>query len=331
MMRVGVLGAGRHSVATHGPALKILHGRAPGEIDLAAVCDLDARRAENYAEKFGFRRVYSDVDQMLEEERLDALFAITPLPLTEVIAASLLPHGIPLLIEKPPGTNSAATRRLLDIARASNTAHMVSFNRRFNPAVREAQAWLAEAPEERRPHSLLGRMVRHARLESDFAVGTGIHLIDALLSFTGAPTRISSQRISTGNGGSFFFSALVECEAMAAQVAISPSAGVREETIEIHGAGYTLKIDTFANQLQIFQENRLVREWRPAGGISPDLLDVVAETEYFLEGVRLGRPLCPNLQDGLLSVLAAEAIQQGGVTELTEAGLSPRIPPAPRP
>lgn len=49
MIRVGILGAGRHSTAAHGPALKILQSRRPDQIKLSAVCDLNLARAESFA------------------------------------------------------------------------------------------------------------------------------------------------------------------------------------------------------------------------------------------------------------------------------------------
>lgn len=316
-MRLVVLGAGRHSVATHGPALKILKARRPAELDLCAVCDLDREKAEAFARDFGFERVYQDVGDMIDRERPDALIAVTPLPLTEQIAADLIPRGIPILIEKPPGATSTATKRLLDLARKHGTPHMVSFNRRFNPAVLRAKQWIAESAEERRPVAVLGRMVRLARRESGFAVGTGIHLIDAVISILGPPRYVSCRKIGTAWPGCFFFNAHLEFARSSASIAILPSAGAREETLEIHGRDYTLEIDTFANRTELQQRNG-GWTWTPAEEDRPDLLDVVAETEAFLAGVTNPERMAPTLADGLVSMRAAEAIQRGGVTEFEE-------------
>src|SRR5690606_23043668 len=89
MIRLGVLGAGGHSRATHGPALRHLKRRDPGRVELAAVCDLDRDKASAYAAEFGFARAYADVEAMLAAERLDGLVAVTPLKLTERIASAL--------------------------------------------------------------------------------------------------------------------------------------------------------------------------------------------------------------------------------------------------
>lgn len=226
-----------------------LKSRRPEEIKLAAVCDLDLGRAESFATEFGFQRVYSNLNDMLAYEKLDALLAITPLRLTEEVATRLLPLGIPLLIEKPPGTTSNACRRLLDLANRHETPHMISFTRRFNPAVLRAQAWIAKKPEARRPRLVLGRMVRHARREEGFAVGTGIHLVDVVLGILGRPQRVSSRRLDTATPDCFSFSIDPQFANAAAHIAISPSSGAREESLEIHGADYLLKIDSFHHRV----------------------------------------------------------------------------------
>lgn len=323
MIRVGILGAGRHSTAAHGPALKILQRRRPGAIELAAVCDLDASRGRAFAREFGFNRTYSKVEDMLAGEKLDALLAITPLALTEQVVTRLLPRQIPLLIEKPPGTSSDACRRLLELARLHGTPHMISFNRRFNPALLRARAWIAEEPAARRPRMVVGRMIRHARREANFAVGTGIHLIDAILAILGSPEKVSCKKLASSSPDCFSFSAQLTFPEAAAHIVISPSAGAREETLEIHGQDYLLKIDTFENRASLYQEKSLKWRWKPAEGAPPALLDVIAETEAFLQAATAKRPMQPDLADGLLSMLSAESIQRGGEVAFSNGQIEP--------
>jgi len=186
MVRIVVLGAGNHSSGTHGPALRTYAAEHPGEIELAAVCDLDSAKAQKYADAFGFARTYTDIEAMLAEQQPDGLIAVTPIALTEEIVSGLLPHRIPMVIEKPPGEDSAATRRLLAAAEASGTPHMISFNRRFSPAIMRAREWLAQTAQERPPQVVLCRMLRHNRREDNFVIGTAIHLLDAAISILGS-------------------------------------------------------------------------------------------------------------------------------------------------
>ena len=101
-LSICVLGAGSHSRAFHGPALKALCAESPGTIALAAICDLDAARAEEYAREFGFARTYTDLATMMANERPSAVIAVTPMERTLEIGSFLLRAKVPVLIEKPP-------------------------------------------------------------------------------------------------------------------------------------------------------------------------------------------------------------------------------------
>ncbi|MFP3904770.1 MAG: Gfo/Idh/MocA family protein, partial [Armatimonadota bacterium] len=116
MTNLALLGAGSHSSGNHGPALKYIKENNPHDVQLVAVCDLDEEKAHNYADRFGFEKTYQDVHTMLDEEDIDGLVLITPVEMTEKLATELLPEGIPLVIEKPPGVNSEAARRLVGVA-----------------------------------------------------------------------------------------------------------------------------------------------------------------------------------------------------------------------
>ncbi len=309
LIRVGLLGAGRHSTATHGPALRKLASRYESGIELAAVCDLDREKADTYAQTFGFRAVYTTLDDMLAAEKIDALFLITPLALTEKIAADALPRGIPLLIEKPPGTTAAAAGRLRDLARRTGTPHMVSFNRRFNPVLTRAREWLEADPASRRPQLAVSRMLRHNRREPDFVVGTGIHAIDATTALLGRPRAVLSvNQPPDGTEVRFYQASVAFASGCHASFLIAPACGRHEETMHLHGRDFSLDLDFFAHRFQVWREKRVVEEWILPESENDGIADVTAETEAFLNGIRDGRPR-PDLEDGLISLQLAEAIQ----------------------
>ena len=63
--RICLIGAGNFARYVHGPMLKELAGR-DAAVERAAVCDLNAERAENFARDFGFQRSYTDPEIMLQ-------------------------------------------------------------------------------------------------------------------------------------------------------------------------------------------------------------------------------------------------------------------------
>jgi predicted dehydrogenase len=290
-------------------------------VELAAVCDLDAERARVYREKFGFGRAYVDMAEMLQRESLDGLLVISPVALTEPLVSALLPRRIPLLIEKPPGKNSDSTARLHALARRHQTPHMVSFNRRYGPALQQALGWIAEAPVARRPLFVLARMLRHRRREPEFAIETGIHLVDAVLSILGAPMRVSTGRIleapashSPGTiapeAGCYHYSVRITFTGGAqADLIIAPDSGANEETYEIHGREYCIQVDHMNCVARIWERNAEVLSWKlPPEAESVERDGTLGEMEAFLAFLENPSLRVPTLSDGLVAMRVVEAI-----------------------
>ena len=308
MLRVAIIGAGSHSRMHHGPSLRDLAGKGSVDIELAAVCDLDREKAARYAAQFGFATSCVSIDKMFESEKLDAIIAVTPLEATRPIVGELLKRKIPLLLEKPPGRTAIEARELLEIADNSGTPTMVSFNRRFVPAIRKASQWLAAG--DRKPNLIIARMLRHARLEKDFIVGTGIHLVDTVLSFFSKPARITSHRTTDADGA--------RCEAILefsdggrGIVAIEPAAGIVEESYELIGPDYRLFADTHHDSLTIHEEDKLVYSWSaPDYTASHVLSGCYYETEAFLRAVAGLEPYTPTLAEAVATIETAEALHR---------------------
>ena len=83
-LRVAVIGAGEMSVWAILPALHF----AP--LDLQAICDLDADRAQEAAKKFGSGRWYTDYRQMWDSEDIEAVIVqMNPQPRQQVVLDAL--------------------------------------------------------------------------------------------------------------------------------------------------------------------------------------------------------------------------------------------------
>ena len=310
MIRLGVLGAGSHSSSNHGPALQRCQQENPAAVELAAVCDLDADKASAYARAFGFRRVYTDLEQMVRDEELDGIIAVTALPQTVALATEVARMGVPLVIEKPPGESLAAVVALHAAVHASGTPHMVSFNRRFSPAVTRAREWLRDRP---RPELVISRMLRQARREDRFVFGTGIHAVDTVVAFMGRPASVTATCRSVGQEQTEMFDARVAFQdGGAALFCIAPAAGNKEETLELIGPDYDIQVDVGNCAITIHQHDRLVLQWRPA----PDTPDwesagALDETRAFIRCIQTGSGWWPDMEEALWSSALAEAIQCG--------------------
>src|SRR5262245_57724669 len=182
MIRIAIAGCGEHSRTSHATPLARYASLHPNEIQLAAACDLNASKATEFCQSFGFQRSYTDLNQMLDVEKLDACVCIMPMNQIVERGIDLLERHIPCVIEKPLGTSLTDIERLARVARETQTPHMVSVNRRFMPYLNEARLWLQHAGSIR---YVRATQVRHARNEEDFIWSTAIHVLDAMRYLVG--------------------------------------------------------------------------------------------------------------------------------------------------
>lgn len=133
-MRLALLGAGR---------IGQLHARllagTPGVSELL-VADVDAARAGEVARAVGARAVGS------VEAALDRAEAIVIAAATDAHAGLIragADRGLPVFCEKPIALELDETRRVVEAAEAAGIALQIGFQRRFDPAYREARRLIA--------------------------------------------------------------------------------------------------------------------------------------------------------------------------------------------
>jgi myo-inositol 2-dehydrogenase / D-chiro-inositol 1-dehydrogenase len=119
-VRVGFVGAGaitqRH--------LGILAKRS--EVEVAAVCDLDAQRAQVAADAVG-ATAHTGWQSMLDEEHLDALIVCTPPESHAAPALAALGRGVPVYVEKPLARTYADARAIVSAWEESETVCAVGY------------------------------------------------------------------------------------------------------------------------------------------------------------------------------------------------------------
>ena len=174
-IRICVLGAGNFARYAHGPSLRLLADTDPA-LELAAVADLDAGKAESFAKAFGFQHAYGSWREMAEKEQPDGISVLTGVSATTAAACDVLAAGYPAMIEKPPGRNRAEITAIMESARRSGTAAMVALNRRYSPLLNQLLGLVhSECGEE---IEYVGTdFCRFERLDNDFST-TAIHGID---------------------------------------------------------------------------------------------------------------------------------------------------------
>ena len=232
MLKLVVIGAGSHSRLNHLPALAHYAREHPGEIALAALCDLDAGLASAMAAQFGFARTYTNYREMLRAERPDGCVAVTPIPVTAQVARQVMAAGIPLCMEKPPGATPDEAREVAELAERTDAHVMVSVNRRFDPALTAAMNWWGDGPME----VVRGCMARVDRRETFFMTGTAIHMVDAMRFMAGEVRdfAVEGRRV---DGVRWFLARLIFGSGATGILEVMPTAGADAEVYEISGPG----------------------------------------------------------------------------------------------
>ena len=192
-LRLGIIGAGYLSSARIYPCLHTL------PVELAAVCDLDADRAERTARRFGAGAVFSDHRRMLAEAPLDAVIVCVGPAQHAELAIEVMQAGYPVYTEKPPALSAAGAREVLETSRRCDAICMTGFKKRFAPVYRAARAALDDA--QFGGASLLSIDYASGAYRNDpadpasqFLLDFGIHVIDLARFLLGEVAEISARR-----------------------------------------------------------------------------------------------------------------------------------------
>lgn len=132
-----------------------LHGwKAQDNVELAAICDPDIDRAKARAAQFGIAQTYTDVAEMLDAVKPDAVDIITPVGTHAPLVRLAADRGIHVICQKPITPTVAEAEDLItDVG--DRVRFMVHENYRFRPHFAEVA--------ERVRNGEVGK-VRHARL-----------------------------------------------------------------------------------------------------------------------------------------------------------------------
>jgi myo-inositol 2-dehydrogenase/D-chiro-inositol 1-dehydrogenase len=310
MIRIALAGCGEHSRASHAAPLARYAATHPDEIKLVAACDLNAERAAEFCRSFGFARAYDDLDQMLNVEQPDACVSVMPMEKIGVVGKMLLERSIPCVIEKPLGTSLPEIEQLAQVARQTQTPHMVSVNRRFMPYLNEARSWL----QHRGPlRYVRASQVRHQRSEPDFIWSTAIHVLDALRYIAGDVDRFDVTVSQPADESAMWYLIALQFEnGITGQVEILPTAGMVEESYELFAEGCRARVTAGSGtqrSLECWADGTLAIDAHAAEDEPEDLRNgAYQEVEEFVRALRTGTRPRPSIDDILPSARISFAI-----------------------
>lgn len=315
-IKVAFIGAGEMANAVHYPSVAAIK-----EASMVAVCDLDVMRRETTAAKFGIPKTYSDHRQMLECEKIDAVYVIMSPRFVCPLLLDCIAAGKHVFTEKPLGISAAEARELAAAAGAKGLVTAVGFNRRFAPVLAEARRLV----EERGPlTSLLAEF--HKDMKENYEQNKisivrsdVIHVLD-VLSWAGGEAMACHASTDRLYGESWINSihALIRFKAGAVGLlSANRKNGNRYERFEFHGRGISAYVRA-PDTAEIYEAGiKTPRILTGAALCGTDDFRVTygyeAETRAFLEAVAVGRSCEHSFEAAVRSYELAERVEAGGV------------------
>jgi len=110
---------------------------------LAAVCDMNAERANTFSKNFHVP-AYSSFEEMVKKEKLDGVTICTPASTHFAMASKALSAGLHTFVEKPMTTTVKDGEALIEAAKSANRSLTVGFIERFNPPITALKQMIAE-------------------------------------------------------------------------------------------------------------------------------------------------------------------------------------------
>ncbi len=105
---------------------------------LEAICGRTEDAVREAARRYGYARVYTDWREMIADERVQLFDNGSPNYLHAAPTIAAAQAGKHVFCEKPLARNTEEAREMWDAVAAAGVKHMVAFNYRFVPALRQA-------------------------------------------------------------------------------------------------------------------------------------------------------------------------------------------------
>jgi myo-inositol 2-dehydrogenase/D-chiro-inositol 1-dehydrogenase len=194
-LRIAAIGCGWLATDYHITGI----ARLP-ELELVALCDIDAARLKLIADRFHVRQTFADYREMLDRVQPDGVCLVGPPALHVEAGCELLRRQIPFMMEKPPATTLAGARELARAATKYGDCGMVGYTSRACPAVRVA--WQISRRPEFGPVSYVATThLTQAPIHPCWDIADrvhafvhlhGVHAIDLWRYFGGDPAEVSA-------------------------------------------------------------------------------------------------------------------------------------------
>ncbi|WP_030785385.1 bi-domain-containing oxidoreductase [Streptomyces sp. NRRL S-920] len=315
-VRLAFVGAGNYATSMLLPHLAQRDG-----VTLSTVVTTTALSAANAKRKFGFAEATTDLDAVLGDPAIDAVFVVTRHSSHAELTRKALLADKAVFVEKPLAlTEDELAGVLAAVEESGNDRLQVGFNRRFAPLLHEARARFGA----RTGPASLRYLVNAGRLQhgswylqqgtegSRFA-GEGGHFIDTASWLLGADPVSVYALAAPGNEDLQVVLRYPDGSTATLTYVTTGPPGFPKETLDLIADGKVLRLDDFA-RAAVYDGRR--RRW--VGSRLPKARDKgqSAELAAFIKAVRTGGPMpvpLASLAATTAATLAVRAALVGGV------------------
>ncbi|MEH6992468.1 Gfo/Idh/MocA family oxidoreductase [Neobacillus drentensis] len=124
-LKVAVIGCGSIAKYRHLPEYKLNKN-----VEIVAVCDIVAERAEKMAEEYG-AQAFTDYKEVLKLEDIGAISVCLPNYLHAPVSIDALNAGKHVICEKPMATSKEEAEAMIEAAKRNDKKLMIAHNQRF--------------------------------------------------------------------------------------------------------------------------------------------------------------------------------------------------------
>ncbi|MCQ4198979.1 bi-domain-containing oxidoreductase [Streptomyces coelicoflavus] len=321
-VRLAFVGAGNYASSMLLPHLAGRDG-----VELSTVVTTTALSAANAQRKFGFAEATTDLDAVLGDASVDAVFVVTRHSSHAELTRKALLAGKAVFVEKPLAlTEEELAGVLAAVEESGNDRLQVGFNRRFAPLLREARQRLGDrtGPASLRYLVNAGRLdhgswyLRQDTEGSRFA-GEGGHFVDTASWLLGADPVSVYAVAASGSEDLQVVLGYPDGSTATVSYVTTGAAGFPKETLDLVADGKVLQLDDFVRTSVYDGRKRWVSSRLPKARDKGQSAELAA----FVRAVRTGGPMPVPLESLVATTAATLAVRSslaaGAPVTLAEA------------
>ncbi|MFF6805969.1 Gfo/Idh/MocA family oxidoreductase [Streptomyces sp. NPDC012616] len=308
-VRLAFVGAGNYATSMLLPHLAQRDG-----VELSTVVTTTALSAANAQRKFGFAAATTDLDAVLGDPSVDAVFVVTRHSSHAELTRKALLAGKTVFVEKPLALSEDELAGVLAaVEESGNDRLQVGFNRRFAPLLNEARKRFGArtGPASLRYLVNAGRLdhgswyLRQGTEGSRFA-GEGGHFIDTASWLLDADPVSVYATAAPGNEDLQVVLRYPDGSTATISYVTTGAPGFPKETLDLVADGKVLRLDDFV-RASVYGRKRWVSSRLPKARDKGQSAELAA----FVRAVRTGGPMPVPLESLVATTAATLAVRTG--------------------